>query len=148
MELSSPMPPPKPLCRHNLTVCKKCDSVEDSGKRMAERINLMLISQPWDVICNSWMAFRLEDGNTDGVLYDTRADAITHQFDERWCCYFSMRNALGGVDPLDCQLFINLHRQVYDAGGRLQDPEGRGRSLIVSTKAYDIMRGRVNPSDP
>jgi len=139
--------PKRPLCRHNLTVCRKCDEVEASGKRMAERINLMVISHPWDTLVNSWMAFKLADGDTDGVLYDTRQDAVTHQLDERWCCYFCMRNAVGGVNELDCQLYINLHRQVYDAGGRLTDPEGRGESLIVSTKGYDIMRGRVNPRD-
>jgi hypothetical protein len=89
------------------------------------------------------MAFRLSDGDSDKVLYDTRADAIAHQPDERWACYFHMRNAMGGAKPLDCQLYINLHRQVYDAGGRLADPEAP--SLILSTRAYDVMRGAIRP---
>jgi hypothetical protein len=112
---------------------------------MAEYINIMVIAHPWASICNGWMAFKLVDGSTDGVLYETRKDAIKHQLDERWCCYFFMRAAMGGVKPLDCQLYINMHRQAYDGGMRLAEPEAP--SLIMSTRAYDIMTGKVNPSD-
>lgn len=133
------------LCRHGVLPqgCRECCQIEDSGRRMAELINLKVICHPWDTIVNSWMAFRLDTGDSDNVLYDTRADAIRHQADERWCCYFFMKAAMGGVKAFDCQLYINLHRQVYEAGGRLADPEAP--DLILSTRAYDVMRGKVSP---
>jgi hypothetical protein len=139
------MKPKGNLCRHSVltTGCRECSTVEDSGRRMAELINLKVICHPWDTICNSWMAFNLGTGDSDNVLYDTRKAAIDHQPEERWCCYFFMRAAMGGVKASDCQLYINLHRQVYEAGGRLAEPEAP--SLIVSTRGYDIMRGKVNP---
>jgi hypothetical protein len=111
---------------------------------MSDRINLMVLSHPWDTLCNSWMAFKLADGDSDGVLYDTRQDAIRHQLHETMCAYFHMRNGMGGANVRDCQLFLNVHRQVYDAGGRFTDPQSP--SIIMSTRGHDIMSGRVNPS--
>jgi hypothetical protein len=131
-------------CRHGFIVCSKCVTITDAAKRMSDRINLMVMSHPWDTLCNSWMAFKLADGNSDGVLYDTRQDAIKHQLHETMCAYFHMRNGMGGANARDCQLFLNVHRQVYDAGGRFTDPQAP--SLIMSTRGHDIMSGRVNPS--
>jgi hypothetical protein len=132
------------LCPHGLRVCRKCAIVEDSGRRMSELISIMVASHPWDEIINSWMAIRLADGSSDNVLYESREAAIAHQPDERWCLYVFMRNCQGGIKPLDAQLMINLHRQVYDAGGRLSDPVAP--SLIVSAKGYDKLIGRVSPN--
>jgi len=111
---------------------------------MAELVNLTVISNNWDVICNSWLAIRLADGSSDGVIYDSREAAIMHQPDERWCFYLCLRNAMGGIKPLDAQLLINMQRQIYDAGGRLADPQAP--SIIISTKGYDKLIGRIDPS--
>ena len=131
-------------CRHGvLTIgCHKCAIIEDAGRRMAETINLKVVCQPWDTICNGWMAFNLGDGTSDNVVYDTRKECVDHQVDERWFCYFFMRNAMGGAQPLDCQLFINTHRQAYEANRYFRDPQ-----IIMSTRGYDVMTGRVNPYD-
>lgn len=139
------MKPQQNRCRHGLVPegCRQCCLIEPSGERMADLINLKVIAFPWDMICESWMAFRLDTGDSDNVLYATRKDAIAHQPDERWCCYFKMRAAMGGVKPLDCQLYINLHRQAYDGGMRLSEPEAP--DLIMSTRAYDVMTGKVDP---
>lgn len=131
-------------CTHGLRVCRQCAVVEDSGKRMAELVNLRVSSTPWDHIVNSWMAFRLLDGSSDNVLYDTREAAVKHQPNEDLCFYLCMRNAQGGVKPLDAQLLINMQRQIHDAGGRLTEPEAP--SIIVSSNGYDKLTGRVNPS--
>lgn len=131
-------------CRHGYVVCSQCVVITDAAKRMHERINLMLIAQPWEVLKTSWMAFKLEDGDSDGVLYDTREDAIKHQLHENLCAYFFLRTALGGVPLRDCQLFLNIHRQVYDAGGRFTEP--RTPQFIMSSWGHDKLTGRVNPS--
>jgi hypothetical protein len=128
------------LCaKHGYAVCSKCIVVTDAARRMSDRINLWVIGQPWDVLKNSWVAFRLNDGGTDGVLYDTREAAIRHQPDERYAAYFCMRNALGGANARDCQIFLDVHRHVYDAGGRFVDP------MIMTTRGHDILSGRVDP---
>jgi|SRR5215469_2119908 len=129
------------LCPHGLKVCRKCVTVEDSGRRMAELVNLLVASNPWDTIVNSWVAIRLIDGGSDGVLYDSRAAAIAHQPDERWAFYLCMRNAQGGIKPLDAQLLINMQRQVYDNGGRLADPQAP--SVIPTISAYDRVRSNL-----
>lgn len=131
-------------CVHGLRVCSRCAIVEDAGRRMAELVNLRVSSTPWDLLVNSWMAFRMDDGSSDNVLYDTRESAMKHQPDERYCFYLCMRNAMGGVQPLDAQLLINMQRQVYSAGGRLADPDAP--SIIVSSKGYDKLTGRIDPS--
>jgi hypothetical protein len=111
---------------------------------MADRVNLMLIAQPWEILNTSWMAFKLEDGDSDGVLYDTRQDAIKHQLDEKLCAYFFMRTALGGVPVRDCQLFLDIHRHTYDNGRYMAEPSSP--QLIMSTWGHDKLTGRVNPS--
>jgi len=137
------MPQRSAKCKHGFVICSKCVVITDAGKRMSDRINLMTITHPWDALKNGWMAFRLADGDSDGTLYDSRADAVSHQLHEKLCAYFFMRNALGGVNARDCQLYLNLHRHVYDNGGDMAEPAAP--SLILSTRSHDIMSGRVNP---
>jgi len=94
----------------------------------------------WD-IRNKWMAFALEDGRSDGVLYDTKLDAIRHVSNENYFCFFCFRGALGGSNPKDCQLFLDINRHAYNHGNRLADPEHKtgGPDLIISTSGYDTM---------
>lgn len=123
------------LCRHGLQICEQCIIVTDAAKRMCDQINARLtFSNPWEVR-SKWMAFRLNDGGTDGVIYDTREEAINHQIDERFCCYFTFRSAMSGAKPLDCQIFLNYYRDMYDANMRMHEPEAP--QLILPTKAYD-----------
>jgi len=112
---------------------------------MADTINLTLISFPWDTLVHTWMAFRLDNGETDGVKYETKADAVKHQIDERWFCFFCMRRAMGGVTARDCQLFINVHRYVYDTGGTAAfiEPDV---DVIISSRSNDILQRGMNPS--
>ena len=130
-------------CKHGYVVCVICVQPTDAAKRMHETINIMHIARTWDELKHGWMAFKLADGTTDNILYDTRADAIKHQLSEQTCLYLAMRTTLGGVPLVDCQLLIDIHRQVYDAGGRMSDPAAP--DFIMSTYGHDVMRGRVNP---
>jgi hypothetical protein len=130
-------------CKHGYVICSKCVVITDAAKRMSDYINLMLVAQPWEVIKTSWLAIRLEDGNCDGTLYDTREDAIKHQLHENLCAYFFMRTALGGVPQRDCQIFLDTHRHIYDNGGRLADPAAP--QVVMSTYGHDVITGRVNP---
>lgn len=75
-----------------------------------------------------WVALRLSDGGTDGVVYAERADAVRHQLHEQQCAYlfippdnFSARSA---------ENFLKHHRQMYDAGYRLADPDAQVIPMI------------------
>ena len=137
------MPQRSARCKHDQVVCHICVVPTDAAKRIHETINIMHIARTWDELSNGWMAFKLSDGTTDNVLYGTRADAINHQLHETTCLYLSMRKTLGGVPIRDCQLLLDVHRHIYDNGGRLADPQAP--EVIMSTYGHDVMTGRVNP---
>lgn len=133
--------PRQPRCRHGQTICPQCIEIGDAAKRMSGIINgLITFHQVWD-IQSKWIAIRLADGGSDGVLYDTRDDAISHQLDERLCAYTALQSMMGGAKPLDCAIFLEFHRQAYDAGMRLHEPEAP--QLIVATSMYDKITGRT-----
>jgi hypothetical protein len=68
-----------------------------------------------------WVAARLSNGGTDGVLYDTRQDAIRHQLHENLCAYVLVLH--GGMGPHEAEVFLKWNRALYDAGYRMPDPE-------------------------
>jgi len=111
-------------CKHGMAVCARCVVVTDAAKRMSDHINARVAFTPPDELFhNPYMAFALADGSTDGVLYPTKADAVSHQSNEYRYCYFSFRSAMAGANPKDCQLFLDVHRHTYEQGGRLTAPE-------------------------
>lgn len=109
----------------------------DAAKRISATVNAQAVAQPFEVLVRSWMAFKLSDGTSDGVLYDSRADAIAHQSDERTCLYLCLREAPGGMLPMQARALIRFHRMVYDAGGRVTHPSDR--QLIMPLANEDLM---------
>ena len=68
-----------------------------------------------------WAAIRLSDGGSDGVLYDTRADAVSHQLHEKHCCYVMIPP--DGMSPQEADVYLEFNRAAYDAGWSMSDPE-------------------------
>jgi hypothetical protein len=89
-------------------------ALREAGKRMADALTLAIIADPAAV--GRWMAFRLEDGRTDHVVYDTRPDAIRHQAHETLCHYEQLRPS--GFSADECALTLMYARAAYDAGWR------------------------------
>lgn len=89
----------------------------DAAKRMADTVTLHSLTGAW----LRWCAIRLSDGGSDGVIYDTRADAVRHQLHETLCAY--IRVPPGGMAAREAEAVLAYHRAVYDAGFRLPDPE-------------------------
>ncbi len=110
-------------CKHGNVVCSRCAVVTDAAKRMSDRINLHLTFTPFEELKNGWMAFALADGDTDGVIYPSKSEAIRHQRNEFLYMYVAFRNMFGGCKPLDMQLYLDMHRHAYEQGGRLHEPE-------------------------
>lgn len=107
---------------------------------MSDIVNGLVTFNDWDTLRHTWIAVRLSDGGFDGNLYATREEAINHQLHETTCAYQWMGNMIQGAKPLDCAIFLEFHRQAYDAGMRLHEPEAP--QLVVPTSVYDRMTGR------
>jgi hypothetical protein len=95
----------------------------DAANRASDTIRLHIIASHLNgVDCTDrWVAIRLSDGGSDGVLYDTRRDAINHQLHEKSCAY--IRVPPDDVSPRAAEAFLNFVRQAHDAGMPLADPE-------------------------
>lgn len=107
------------------------------AQRCAEIINQAVV----DGHGRRWVAIRLSDGGSDGVIYDTRADAIRHQLHETQCVYVSV--PMDGMSTAAAQRYLEINRQLYAAGARLADPE---HEVIMPTRVEQLppsMRGRI-----
>lgn len=130
-------------CKHGYAVCSQCVRITDAARRMSDQINGQIVfNNVWD-LRTKWMRFALQDGWTDGVLYDTKRDAVRHCINEKYFCFFCFRNAMGGVEPFGCQIFLDVARHQYDIGNPLADPDDvrGGRDSIISVPGYDLWKG-------
>lgn len=135
------------LCRHKLKVCSRCVVPTDAAKRMSDIINLKIISHTWEELVNGYMAFKLADGSSDNVLYDSHARAARYT-DTTQNGYFCFRSGMGGVNAKDCQILLDVWRAARDAGIPMAEPDvKRQPDLIISTWGYDVMSGRIDPRD-
>lgn len=99
----------------------------DEGRRCSEAVNLHLESLGAEAI-GKWVAIRLSDGGSDGILYDKKADAVRFQLHEFQCAYVCIPP--GGMPPNEADVYLRVHRQMYDAGVRFADPDKH----VVMTK--------------
>jgi hypothetical protein len=90
----------------------------DEAKRCSDQIRLHILAG----MAGKWAAIRLSDGGSDGVAYDTRADAILHQFHERQCMYIKI--PYDSMPVSHAATLLQIHRDIYDKGFRLSDPDG------------------------
>ncbi len=88
--------------------------------RMSDVINGHLEEHKLDAV-GRWAAIRLSDGGSDGVLYDNKSDAIRFQLHEKQCVYVQILPE--GMSIRAAQSFLNVHRQFYDAGMNMADPD-------------------------
>lgn len=104
---------------------------------MADQINGRLtFNNPMD-LASKWMVFRLQDGSTDGTIYDSILDAKKHS-DETRCFYFAFVNCLGGVTARDCAILIQFQREAREAGLMQKNP---GDQPFMSFPMGDRLKG-------
>jgi len=106
-------------------------ALKEAGKRMSDILNLALVIHG-PAITGRWMAFKLADGSGDNVVYDTRADAISHQFHETLAHYEQMRPKGWSAD--ECAMTLHYARAAYDAGWR---PEREAPAPIMPVRLED-----------
>jgi len=130
-----------------LCACSHCEADFNAAKRMSDALNTYIhgLREHLFELRDKWMAFRLSDGTSDGVLYDSKRDAVRHQDDEFRCAYISFRNILGGASPQECVRVLNFTRDAYDAGFRLADPDDvhGGPDVAPTTAQMDAQQGAV-----
>lgn len=97
------------------------------GRRISDTVHLHVIGGS----VGKWLAFRLADGTSDGIPYDSRAEAIRHQLHEQLCCYMIVHP--DGITPYDAVRFLLVNRALYNAGYRLADPDMPGEPIYPYT---------------
>jgi hypothetical protein len=108
----------------------------DAARRCSDIVNTHLVANRANA--GKWVAIRLSDGGSDGVLYDTRPDAIRHQLHETQCAYVCIPPT--GMPPKDAEAFLAFNRKLYDAGFRMPDPVQPNREIIMPTRIEDLRR--------
>ena len=89
----------------------------DAARRASEAVNTALLAGGG----GKWVAIKLHDGRSDGVIYDRKRDAVRFQLHETMCMYLKV--PLDGLQPGDAERLLEIHRKLYDAGMRLSDPD-------------------------
>jgi hypothetical protein len=101
----------------------------DGAKRVSDTYALHFVVDPVNAI-GHWFAVALEDGRTDGVLYDTRQECVSHQHhNEMYYAYIQIAPSV--MDTCAAEVFLKTHRQLYASGVRLTDPAHRNGGLSV-----------------
>jgi hypothetical protein len=103
----------------------------DSANRASDSIRLHILGKS----AGKWAAIRLSDGGSDGTVYDSKRDAISHQIHETQCMYVKI--PWDDFPPLHAERLLKVHRDLYAAGFRLQDPDGE-RDFIVPYTREDL----------
>ena len=106
----------------------------DDAYRCSDIIRQMIV----DGYVGKWVAIRLSDGGSDKIAYDTKADAIRHQLHELLCCYVLVPNV--DMTPRAAWNYLRLHRQLYDAGYHLVDPD---KEVVFSQRSEDMPWNRT-----
>jgi hypothetical protein len=85
-----------------------------------------------------WFAAALADGASDGVLYDSKRDAVCHQHHhEQWYAFIAV--SPGDVSPCEAEEFLAINRTLYAKGIRLADPDhaSGGRDVVQRATVED-----------
>jgi hypothetical protein len=116
--------------------CRTLDH-SDAAKRIYETYTLHRLADPIGNL-GQWFAVAIADGSTDGVLYDSRIDAITHQHhNETYYVYVLI--GPHQMSLCDAEIFLAGVRKTYDARKAMMDrdrPSG-GKVIIPRLTVED-----------
>lgn len=126
----------------------------DAAKRVADTWRLHRAALG-TVATGQWFAAALEDGASDGVLYEGKRDAVRHQHHNEQRYAFICISP-GDLTPCMAEEFLAINRTLYARGIRLADPDHAkgGRDVIQRVTVEDqrslvrsiASRGRIRPS--
>lgn len=111
----------------------------DAARRASDTWNLHRAAGLYAAI-GKWFASRLDDGSTDGVIYDRKQDAIRHQRGfEYYYAFFCI--TIAQANPCDTEIFLSVQRRMYERGIRMTDPDARngGPDVIKRASREDML---------
>lgn len=89
----------------------------DAANRMRDAVNLHVVAGTFGIrerhLC--WLAIRLEDGRSDGNLYESRADAVRHTTN-RETGWFYVKVGADSMGEREAIIVLQQARQAYRAG--------------------------------
>jgi hypothetical protein len=85
----------------------------DVARRVSDAVNLHISVNEQ---ARGWVACRMDTGESDGSLYDTRSDAVRHQKNESFCFYLKVQP--GGMTAKQAWVNVVAFRKLRDAGIR------------------------------
>lgn len=91
----------------------------DAARRLSDAVTLHLTASGANA-AGQWIAARLSDGGTDGVLYPDKATAVRHQLHETQCAYVQI--PITGMPYQEAEIYLAFNRKLYENGYRMPDP--------------------------
>lgn len=89
---------------------------EDAAKRVTDGYNLHRVAGGYDTV-GKILAFRIQDGTSDGVAYDNKPQAVAHQrHNERYCMFVRVRTS--SMTVCEAATLLRSARMLYDLGNR------------------------------
>ncbi len=98
--------------------CPTVGEHSDAARRVADSVNIHVAAKGWDAV-KRWVAIALEDGKSDGTLYDTKAEAIRGQRDHRW--YFYVSVPPNGTNACKAESLLRFARMSAKAQASISD---------------------------
>lgn len=114
----------------------------DAAKRLSDthRLHKSALGQ---LAIGRWFACALADGTTDGVLYDSKRDAVRHQHHNEQFYAFVCVNP-GDCTPCEAEEYLHINRMLYSRGIRMTDPDhAHGGPDIVQRSTVEDQRSLV-----
>jgi hypothetical protein len=114
----------------------------DPAKRVSDAVNnharAVGLGISWETVQGKYMAFSLNDGRSNGELYDRMGDAVRHT-DEM--THFYLRLRAEGMEVCEAELMLMLHRKGRNAGFPQSDPDRKdgGPQIIPRLGTEDVM---------
>jgi hypothetical protein len=112
-----------------MTGCPHPFGHTDAAKRLSDAACLHWAAAEWDSV-GKFIAFSLDDGSTDGNLYDTRTNAVTHQANEYNCGYIHLHP--GGMTQCEAEIMLKAARQLAKAFPASKSDPARQPILRIS----------------
>jgi hypothetical protein len=101
---------------------------------MSDKINNVRMSSDWDTVKDGWMAFALQDGTSDGVVYDNRDDAIRHHRNRAKKYFFvTLRQCIHGMSSREATMMLAMVR-VQSERGRYHPETDRSEPITPLTR--------------
>jgi hypothetical protein len=115
----------------------------DAAKRISDATMLQWVAGGWDMTVGKFMAFKLEDGRSDNVLYDNYRDAVRHQGNNEML-YMYVKLHPGGMSVCEAEAMLKFNRQAHSNGFRMPDPDHRaGGHVLIPRIGMDKIKAQI-----